>query len=620
MARQLFDTQHNTSRRPRRLFIPGLSCQAAVYRGLALACLTLAMLACSDPVEGRTAAKPVAIPTSTPHPRGAGTPWALPTSLVVQQPGNPATAEPAPGQPSVQTISTQTAAAPSPQKFRSNEMPRTRSLVILAGSLLLAVGLMAYAMLSWLPIITMPHWLYPGPRWLAGVLPVLAVVLAVPLLLYPPLAVLGKVPLIGGTRVYVSRTAGLLAQASASVPTPTPVPESARSTDASMPLWARFPKVDPVGDPFTPFKDYRGTGQPAPITGISMAQGRMHHSANLLPDGRLLVSGGSGPAGLSPVMTAEKLDLITGRWSRAGVMRTPRSGHTVTMLRNGQTLLAVGGSTARGLVQSIELYQAPANAWTAWSRDSSLLHARGSHTATLLRDSRVLVVGGRTASDVLDSSELFDPMTARALETGALHEARYAHTATLLANGEVLVVGGRNASNEPATVERYNPETGQWAVAAPLLTSRVSHTASLLADGRVLVVGGSSNSRDGLAAAELYDPRTDRWAELPSLSVGRADHTATVLSDGRVLVAGGTSGPSTLASSELFDPETNTWSSAGSMVQARFGHTATLLPDGRVLVTGGGVQPTQAVLGTAELYDPRSDTWSLVTRVTRPRS
>ena len=78
-----------------------------------------------------------------------------------------------------------------------------------------------------------------------------------------------------------------------------------------------------------------------------------------------------------------------------------------------------------------------------WEYTGSLNTARFHHTATLLPDGRVLVVGGESGHDPLASAELYDPATGTWSDTGSLRTARDSHTATLLPNGMVLVAGGR---------------------------------------------------------------------------------------------------------------------------------------------------------------------------------
>jgi hypothetical protein len=70
---------------------------------------------------------------------------------------------------------------------------------------------------------------------------------------------------------------------------------------------------------------------------------------------------------------------------------------------------------------------------------------RMNHTATRLLDGRVLVTGGvslTAGGQSLTESEIYDPATGSFSMTGSLHVGRRRHTATLLPDGRVLVVGG----------------------------------------------------------------------------------------------------------------------------------------------------------------------------------
>src|SRR5207302_6361926 len=86
-------------------------------------------------------------------------------------------------------------------------------------------------------------------------------------------------------------------------------------------------------------------------------------------------------------------------------------------------------------------------------------------------------------------------LTGKFRPAGALATARSGHTATLLQDGRVLVVGGRafDGLTELSAVEIYEPKTNQWRKTAPLSAGRSGHTATLLKDGRVLVAGGTAH-------------------------------------------------------------------------------------------------------------------------------
>jgi hypothetical protein len=255
-----------------------------------------------------------------------------------------------------------------------------------------------------------------------------------------------------------------------------------------------------------------------------------------------------------------------------------------------------------------------------WLPTGNLNVPRSGHTATLLPDGTVLVVGGWSMDAAtkaivkLDSAELYDPATGIWTPTGSLATPRSGHTATLLSTGKVLVAGGDETYLSPGlglggTTELYDPTTGSWSATGNLNIPRIDFTATVLTNGKVLVAGGVDNQNEILSSAELYDPATGGWSFTGDLITARFFHTATPLQDGRILVAGGwifddIFGGSVTADAEVYDPSVGSWSSTSGLHDFRDFQTATRLQDGHVLVAGG--------YGTAELYDSVAGTWTTV--------
>jgi len=162
----------------------------------------------------------------------------------------------------------------------------------------------------------------------------------------------------------------------------------------------------------------------------------------------------------------------------------------------------------------------------------------------------VLVTGGfdTASASVLAQAELFAPTGTSVLTTTPLTTPRYLHSATLLANGKVLVVGGIDAmGNILTSAELYDPVAGTWSPTGSLAVPRFGHIATLMTSGpnigKVLVMGGRNASNPTLSSAELYDPGTGTWSATANLQKGRAVFSATLLSTGpdagSVLVVGG---------------------------------------------------------------------------------
>src|SRR5262249_28671986 len=161
----------------------------------------------------------------------------------------------------------------------------------------------------------------------------------------------------------------------------------------------------------------------------------------------------------------------------------------------------------------------------------------------------------------------------------SMSAARFVHTATLLPNGRVLVIGGLNSSGTLPSAELYDPSTGGWSATGSMSVARWGHAATLLSNGQVLVSGGLSSIApvSALASAEVYDPSSGSWFLTGSMSVGRDRYTATLLPNGKVLVVGGESNTGSffheVASAELYDPSAGGWTPTSSMSEARFEHT-----------------------------------------------
>ncbi len=240
----------------------------------------------------------------------------------------------------------------------------------------------------------------------------------------------------------------------------------------------------------------------------SLNQARRDHTATLLPDGRVLVVGGRG-AGDTSFNSAELYDPAKGEWSLTAPLPYVCRDHTATLLNDGRVLVAGGRSKDAAFYAYATLYEPVTGQWTP---TASLTHGREGHTATLLPGGRILISAGQgvdlAAKDgvaELNTAELYDPGAGTWASTGTvLAQGREGHTATLLRDGRVLISGGTNADTVLASAELYDPATDRWLPAAPLSGARSLHTATLLNDGRVLVAGGDSGS-GALGSVELYE-------------------------------------------------------------------------------------------------------------------
>ncbi len=362
------------------------------------------------------------------------------------------------------------------------------------------------------------------------------------------------------------------------------------------------------------------------VEALSMTSPRANAASIRLTDGRVLICGGTSTAKVGGVLSsAELFDSNTRRFIPTGSMTAERMGHTITMLRDGRVLITGGARNIgfRSELSSAEIYDPSTG---TFATTGSMRTPREGHTATMLRDGRVLIVGGSdNGTHTLDSAEIYDPASGAFTSAGHLNQPREAHVATLLHSGKVLIAGGGRGGMPGGyisydTAELFDPDARTFAkMRAHMIFDRVGAAAVRLSDGRVLIVGGKSGrivtsrhpniaSLTPLNSAEIYDPESNSFIRTGDMSAPHYLATATMLGNGRVLVVGGWTIQGFVVvgmrDADLYQPETNRFSRAGRTNVARLENTANLLPDGEVLIAGG-IDARSYVTASVEFYSPK---------------
>jgi hypothetical protein len=208
---------------------------------------------------------------------------------------------------------------------------------------------------------------------------------------------------------------------------------------------------------------------------------------------------------------------------------------------------------------------------------------------------------------------------------GADADKRAFHTATVLDDGSILVIGGAKTSTSQSAIcadcrrlegttsaSIYDPRTGSFSSTGPLAFPRLFHTATKLSDGRVVVIGGARSAlvhtadahpfpilpTDPVNAVEVFDPGSKTFANVAVDPVApRVFAAATRTLDDEVMVTGGI--PFNLPRNDLSNALASTTICGGAalacragpeMNSRRAGHVAfTLEPDG-IFVMGGSIE------------------------------
>ena len=306
-----------------------------------------------------------------------------------------------------------------------------------------------------------------------------------------------------------------------------------------------------------------------PVSSLTVA--RSNHTATLLFNGQVLITGGTDGNGVT-LASAELYDPVAGVSTATGSLLSPRSNHRATLLNDGRVLITGGLDASGNSLASAEIYDPSTGGFTLTgtmelgrSQHTATLLNDGRVLVAGAADYSTHTIGSTWGgccwnvvwTDGEPSAELYDPATGVFTATGSMQVGRWDHTATLLNNGQVLILGGGQASEAhteagdgivygtwvvTADAELYDPSSGIFVSVAGLNAARAGHTATLLPNGQVLVAGGESYNYYGPTpnnSTELYDPSAGLATAGPTLAVPRSHHSATRLINGSVLLAGG---------------------------------------------------------------------------------
>lgn len=259
---------------------------------------------------------------------------------------------------------------------------------------------------------------------------------------------------------------------------------------------------------------------------------RSLHAGVQMNNGNILISGGYTVGNPDWSSETEIFDIKTKKWSTGIPMNKGRGHHNLIRLKDS-SILAIGGYNEN----SCEILN---NDCTKWEFTDSLKKKRNFRpSVTLMNDGNVLMIGGvvynqdSKTDEAIKECEIYNYLIGKWDTIPSLNTGRFSHTATLLQNGKVLVTGGMTIKEGTVllnTCEVFDPITNEWVYAAPMHYPRTDHSATLLQNGKVLVVGGQQNN------CELYDPSLDQWKVVGSVNLAAGHNRAFVLGNEQYLL------------------------------------------------------------------------------------
>ena len=364
-----------------------------------------------------------------------------------------------------------------------------------------------------------------------------------------------------------------------------------------------------------------------------LLQARHYFLTEILPSGEVLIIGGivgtsrfADGARLDGDATTscEIYDPVTQTSRVAAELTGPHSEAASVQTKDGHVIV-IGGLSTRGKDYNcsdlIERYDPEADEWTALGRMSG---PRRRHSAVLLDDDNILIVGGANGNVTTDAAEIFmiskgttrlvDPFPM-AIKEGTL----------VMLDGIATYVGGRahNAnSDRQRAIYIFVPSHNTWI--SRELEGSLPSGATIIAqhDGTMIMSGGAEQERPPVFSRNVVRMIGTRLFTLAHSAAGRIFHGMVSTGRNSVIISGGFDEYlQPLSSTELLDIPNERIINLMGMRTPRAHHKLVVLDenqDGLVVLAFSGVTRNGApyLTPTVERLVLRSETEALAGKTT----
>ncbi len=280
---------------------------------------------------------------------------------------------------------------------------------------------------------------------------------------------------------------------------------------------------------------------------------------SFLSDGRLLVTGGNGPAPegeFRGIRDTHIFDPFSETWTRIEDMADGRWYPTNVTLADGSVIVFSGLDELSGEINTdVERYQADdSSGWQIVSQVNLPLYPR----MHMLSSGDIFYSGPSSIGGIysIEANSWYGIVQSD-------YPSRYDGMSVLLPPGSdrVMIIGGRSDTIVTATAEiiNFQDSVPLWRYTQPMNYPRMHANSVIMPDSKILVVGGHSSLHHAdttippstVYEAEIFDPATESWSVMAAMQRPREYHsTATLLADGRILLAGSNSE----YTAEIFSP------------------------------------------------------------------
>jgi hypothetical protein len=332
---------------------------------------------------------------------------------------------------------------------------------------------------------------------------------------------------------------------------------------------------------------------------LSMSCKRLHHTATQIPDGRIVIIGGTATSAADPIPLAiDIFDPIAERFTTATAkLPYPRISHQAVLLDDGRIAL-IGGS------DNIDIYDPIADTLT----ESVMVfeHNRQGFSAVGVGDNKILVFGGYNDSATMLPPKLIDTLTwTQVVISTETYLLRHSFAMTQLRDGRVAICSGRMGATVTSCLPVqdmiiFTPSSTSFQAVGSILEPRLGHTMLELSDGTLGIYGGLSTQH-----TETFNVTTSSSSYGGDLISSKSFMLSATLQNGYTLHCGGQTGNLVTNTQMVYDPITKTSGYTNSMLTTRKDFTLTVMPNGCYLVTGGQDDQGNALDG-AEVFDPQA--------------
>ncbi|MCS6898989.1 MAG: hypothetical protein NZX77_04360, partial [Polyangiaceae bacterium] len=253
------------------------------------------------------------------------------------------------------------------------------------------------------------------------------------------------------------------------------------------------------------YEEATGLWKPMP----SMEIARANPVAKLLPDGKtIVVLGGANISTDKALNAVEVFHTETEQWSSGGTIAQPRFWAAGEVLPSGKIFLT-GGTTCDncGPMKAAEIYDPGSKTSEVLPEMKTSRLGHGSALITVNGAQVLLAFGGGTST-----TEYFDFTQNIWISAGNMADNRAFFAHVLRPDGGILVAGGGNFPFLTAIkgVERFDPKSLTWSKATSMSIPRALMGYTQLPNGKVLVAAGVSGSilisANTSNTAELFQP------------------------------------------------------------------------------------------------------------------